>query len=129
MGGRRAVWSDRGVSSGNIATTLGETAIGFFWGNLLAIVLATVFVQVPAVERLLLRIAVASYCVPLVAIAPILVIVLPGNASKEVLAGLSVFFTTLTAAILGLRSADRSAIELIRAHSAAVPSSSCASCA
>ncbi|GAB1823615.1 ABC transporter permease [Herbidospora sp. RD11066] len=109
-----AIWTDRNVYSGNIATTLSETAIGFFWGNLLAIVLAMVFVQVPAMERVLLRIAVASYCVPLVAIAPILVIVLPGNAPKEVLAGLSVFFTTLTAAVLGLRSADRSTIELIR---------------
>ncbi|MBO3747452.1 ABC transporter permease subunit [Streptosporangiaceae bacterium NEAU-GS5] len=110
----QALWDDRDVYSGNLTTTLTEAGVGFFWGNLLAIVLAAVFVQVPAVERLLLRVAVASYCVPLVAIAPILVIVLPGNAPKEVLAGLSVFFTTLTAAVLGLRSADRSAIELIR---------------
>jgi len=110
----QAMWNDRQVYSGNIATTLTEAAVGFLWGNLLAIVLAAVFVQVPAVERLLLRIAVASYCVPLVAIAPILVIVLPGDVPKEALAGLSVFFTTLTAAVLGLRSADRSTIDLIR---------------
>ncbi|WP_405150831.1 ABC transporter permease subunit [Sphaerisporangium sp. NBC_01403] len=110
----QAIWDDRAIYSGNIATTLSEAAIGFLWGNLLAVALAAVFVQVPAVERLLLRIAVASYCVPLVAIAPILVIVLPGDVPKQALAGLSVFFTTLTAAVLGLRSADRSAIELIR---------------
>ncbi|MFC7643230.1 ABC transporter permease [Streptosporangium lutulentum] len=109
----QAMWEDRNIYSGNISTTLSEAAIGFFWGNVLAIALAGVFVQVPAVERLLLRIAVASYCVPLVAIAPILVVVLPGNAPKEALAGLSVFFTTLTAAVLGLRSADRSALDLI----------------
>ncbi|MEV6862049.1 ABC transporter permease subunit [Streptosporangium subroseum] len=109
----QAMWEDRNIYSGNISTTLSEAAIGFFWGNVLAVALAGVFVQVPAVERLLLRIAVASYCVPLVAIAPILVVVLPGNAPKEALAGLSVFFTTLTAAVLGLRSADRSALDLI----------------
>ncbi|AWS43024.1 ABC transporter permease [Streptosporangium sp. 'caverna'] len=109
----QAMWDDRNIYSGNISTTLSEAAIGFFWGNVLAVALAGVFVQVPAVERLLLRIAVASYCVPLVAIAPILVVVLPDNAPKEALAGLSVFFTTLTAAVLGLRSADRSALDLI----------------
>ncbi|ETK30778.1 ABC transporter permease [Microbispora sp. ATCC PTA-5024] len=110
----QALWDDRNIYSENMATTLSEAGIGFFWGNVLAVALAGVFVQVPAVERLLLRIAVASYCVPLVAIAPILVVVLPGDVPKEALAGLSVFFTTLTASVLGLRSADRNALDLVR---------------
>ena len=67
------------------------------------------------VERIVLKLAIASYCVPLVAIAPILVVVLPGDGPKVALAALAVFFTTLVAAVLGLRSMDAVNVDLIRA--------------
>ena len=49
----------------------------------------------PQVEKVLLRLAVASYCIPIIAIGPILVFALPGDRPKAVLAGLLVFFPTL----------------------------------
>ncbi|MFE9693121.1 ABC transporter permease [Micromonospora sp. NPDC005806] len=109
------IWQDRSAHEANMAVTLREAMVGYVWGNLAAILLAVLFVRLPAVERVLLRLAIASYCVPLVAIAPILVVVLPGDAPKEALAALSVFFTTLVATVVGLRSSDKAAVDLVHA--------------
>lgn len=98
----------------NVPSTLAAAGVGFVVGNALAILLGVVFVQIAWAERLLLRIAVASFCVPLVAIAPILVVILPGDGPKQALAALSVFFTTLIAVVLGLRSADAGSLQALR---------------
>ena len=63
---------------------------------------------------MLLKLAIAAYCAPLVAIAPILVVVLSGDGPKVALAALAVFFTTLVATVLGLRSVDAVSVDLIR---------------
>jgi len=110
----QAFIGDLAVYPVNVGSTLGAAAIGYVVGNVLALILGVVFVQVPWVERLLLRIGVASFCIPLVAIAPILVVVLSGSGPKIALAALSVFFTTLIAVILGLRAVDGSSTEVIR---------------
>jgi sulfonate transport system permease protein len=111
----KQMWDDRDFYRPNIATTLSEAAQGWLWGNLAAIAAGAVFVAVPLAERVLLRLAIASYCMPVIAIAPILQIVLGGNEPKVVLAALSVFFTTLVATMMGLRSADRGSIDMVRA--------------
>lgn len=98
----------------NAGATLLNAGIGYVVGNALAVLAAVVFVRSAWAERLLLRIAIASFCVPPVAIAPILVIVLPGDAPKQTLAALGVFFTTLMFCVLGLRSADRTSLDVVR---------------
>jgi ABC-type nitrate/sulfonate/bicarbonate transport system permease component len=98
----------------NIQTTVREAAVGWLWGNVLAIVIAVVFVQIPLVERALLKVAVASYCLPIVAIGPVLATLYSGDTPKVILAALSVFFTTLVGMLVGLRSADRTSLDLIR---------------
>jgi sulfonate transport system permease protein len=110
------LWDDRALYGPNIETTVREAALGYVWGNALAIALAITFVQVPLVEHALLRLAISTYCMPLVATGPILLIVFSGDTPKAVLAALSVFFTTLIAAVLGLRSADAASLDLIRAY-------------
>ena len=80
------LWADRGIYPLNAATTLREALLGYAIGNLAAILLASLFVELAIVERLVLKLAIASYCVPLVAIAPILVAVLPGDGPKVTLA-------------------------------------------
>ena len=100
----------------NIETTLREAGKGWLWGNLIAIVLAIAFVQIPLVERALLQLALASYCLPVIAIGPVLAVLFTGDTPKVILAALSVIFTTLVAALVGLRSADRTSLELIRAY-------------
>ena len=100
----------------NIETTLREAGLGWLWGNLIAIVLAIAFVQIPLVERALLQLALASYCLPVIAIGPVLAVLFSGDSSKVILAALSVIFTTLVGALVGLRSADRTSLDLIRAY-------------
>jgi sulfonate transport system permease protein len=106
---------DRSYLAENSAVTLREAMVGYLWGNAAAIMLAVVFVQSRTAERALLRLAIASYCVPLVAIAPVLVVALPGDGPKYTLAALAVFFTTLVATIVGLRSSDPTSLEVVRA--------------
>jgi ABC-type nitrate/sulfonate/bicarbonate transport system permease component len=112
----RQMWHDRSFYRPHIETTVREAAIGYFWGNLLAIGLAVLFVQVPLLEHGLLRLAIATYCMPLLAVGPILQIVFSGDSPKAALAALSVFFTTLIATLLGLRSADRASLDLIHVY-------------
>lgn len=109
------LWHDRASYPPNIRVTLREALIGYAWGNAIAILLGLLFELLPVVEGPLLRLAIASVNIPLVAIAPILVVVLSGDGPKVALAALSVFFTTLIATILGLRSADPLSLEVVRA--------------
>ena len=112
----RGMWNDRSLYSDNAPTTLREAGLGYLWGNLAALALAGVVSLVPFLEKTLLRIAITSYCLPIVAIAPVLNIVLNGDAPKATLAALSVFFTTLVGALLGLRSTDASSLDVVRAY-------------
>jgi ABC-type nitrate/sulfonate/bicarbonate transport system permease component len=110
-------WSDfrAGLYGKNISKTMKEAATGYVVANVLALVLGIAFVQLPIVEKALLRIAIASYCLPIIAIGPILTFVLHGDAPKSALAGLLVFFPTLVGVVVGLRSADTTTLDLIRA--------------
>lgn len=109
------IWDDRGSIRANAGTTLREALIGYAIGNLVAIALGLLFDLVPALEGPLLRVAIAAFNIPLVALAPILVVTLSGDGPKAALAALSVFFTTLIAMLLGLKSADATALALVRA--------------
>lgn len=100
----------------NIQTTVWEATKGFFWGNLLAISLAMLVLLAPIIERPLIQLSVVSYCLPIVAIGPIFAIVFSGEVPKVALAGMAVFFTTLVGMLLGLRSADPTSLDLIRAY-------------
>ncbi|WP_454858676.1 ABC transporter permease [Promicromonospora soli] len=106
----------------NFGGTVIEALIGFAWGNGLALVLAALVLLTPRLEPVISQIAVISYCVPTIAILPILYIVLgppdPGEPAPTavVLAALSVFFTTVVGAVLGFRSADRAALDVVRVY-------------
>ncbi len=110
------LWDNWSLLWVNAGTTVSEAAQGWLWGNVLAIGLALVFVVSPQVEASLLRLAIASYCMPIIAIAPILNIVFNGDQPKVVLAGVSVFFTTLVGMSAGLRSADQLTLDLVHAY-------------
>ena len=99
----------------NFFATAWVAARGWFWGDLAAIVLAVLFVQFRIVERLLERLALVLYCLPLVAVMPLLQLTFDPDTARVVLAGLSVFFTTLVGTLLGLRSADPGQLTVIRA--------------
>jgi sulfonate transport system permease protein len=112
----RGFWDFRSLIQQNTGITMAEALQGYLWGNVLAIILALLFVLVPPIEAALLRLAIASYCIPIIAIAPILNIVFSGDRPKIVLAAMSVFFTTLVGMVAGLRSADQANLDLVRAY-------------
>lgn len=100
----------------NARATITAAAIGYFWGNLFAIALAVVALTIPMVAKPIMQIGVFSYCLPIVAIGPLFAIVFDEGVARVVLAGLSVFFTTLVAVGTGLRAADRTSLDLVTAY-------------
>src|SRR4029077_16060817 len=78
--------------------------------------LAFICLLVPPFERPLLRVGIASYCLSVIAIGPVLQILFNGENPKIILAALSVFFTTLVGTLVGLRSADSISLDLIHVY-------------
>lgn len=99
-----------------VRQTGGRALPGYVVGNGVALALALVVLLVPATEKVVMQIAVATYCLPLLAVGPILTLTLTGNHPMQALAGLFVVFTTLVGTILGLRSADATSLDLVRAY-------------
>lgn len=103
----------------NAMPTIVESVGGFALGNLVAIAAALAFVHSNALERALYPVAVAVRTLPIVAIAPIFVLLLGnGYAPKIAIAALITFFPTLVNMVEGLESADPQALELMHVLSA-----------
>jgi NitT/TauT family transport system permease protein len=99
--------------------TLSEAVGGFVFGAALGIVLAVVFVHAPLLERALVPYVVASQTVPIIAIAPMVVIWLQaGWLSVAVISAYLTFFPVTIAGIRGLRSPDPRALELMSSYAA-----------
>src|SRR5512140_1260065 len=95
--------------------TLLEVLLGLLFGVGLATVLGYLVAKSQALERILAPYLVASQAVPLVAIAPLLVIWFgPGIFSKVLICALIVFFPVLVNTVVGLRAVPRSLNELMR---------------
>ncbi|MHC9291535.1 ABC transporter permease [Mycobacterium sp. LTG2003] len=100
----------------HVPVTLASASVGYFWGNLVAIGCAALVTTVPALEKLVLQAGIASACIPLIAIAPILAACFDGMVTSAIMAAVSVFFTTLVGSINGLRQADSLSKDLVRAY-------------
>ena len=107
------------VLLGAAAFTLREALAGFLAGAVLGLLLGIVFVQSRLLERAFVPYVVASQTVPIIAIAPIVVIYLGAHwESVAIIAAYLTFFPVTVAALRGLRSADPRAFELLRAVAA-----------
>ena len=103
----------------NVVATTIEAVGGFLLGNAVAVLLAILFIHHRPTERVLYPVAVAIRTVPIIAIAPILVLLLGnGYAPKIVIAALISFFPTLVNMVRGLEAVEPSALELMRVLSA-----------
>jgi NitT/TauT family transport system permease protein len=95
--------------------TLSEVLAGLAMGVSVAVVLGYGLAKVQWIEQILSPYIVASQSVPVVAIAPLLVIWLgPGLLSKVMIAALVVFFPVLINTIVGLRSVPEDLHTLMR---------------
>jgi NitT/TauT family transport system permease protein len=99
----------------NALITLGEVLSGLVLGVSVATTLGYLLARFPAVERLLSPYVVASQSIPIVAIAPLLVIWFgPGLFSKVLICALIVFFPVLVNTVVGLRSVPEDLRDLMR---------------
>jgi NitT/TauT family transport system permease protein len=95
--------------------TLQEVLLGLVLGLSLAISTGYFLAKSQAVEKILSPYIVASQSIPIVAIAPLLVIWLgPGILSKILTSALIVFFPVLVNTIVGLRSVPRELYDLMK---------------
>jgi NitT/TauT family transport system permease protein len=95
--------------------TLAEVLLGLFAGTFSAMLLGYLVAKSRLFEQLISPFLVASQAIPIVALAPLLVIWFgPGMFSKVLICGLIVFFPVLVNTVVGLRAVPRSLHELMR---------------
>ena len=119
------VWKSflRLAADGSLLThtlvTLMEILLGLLAGVVLATVLGYVVAKSRLLENLLAPYLVASQAVPLVAIAPLLVIWFgPGMFSKVLICALIVFFPVLVNTVVGVRAVPPALYDLMHSRRA-----------
>jgi NitT/TauT family transport system permease protein len=103
------------------AVTAQSTLVGFVLGALLGVLLAAAIVHSRTLDRALLPWIVASQTVPVLAIAPIVLVILgslglSGVAPKAAIAMYLCFFPVTVAMVQGLRSPQRIETELLHIY-------------
>jgi NitT/TauT family transport system permease protein len=99
----------------NALVTFSEVLLGLLLGSVAAVSLGYLLAKSPAIERWLSPYIVASQAIPIVAIAPLLVIWIgPGLSAKVLICALIVFFPELINTIIGLRSVPEDLRDLMR---------------
>ncbi len=99
--------------------TLQEVVFGLLLGLSAAIITGYLLAKSRVVERILSPYIVASQSIPIVAIAPLLVIWLgPGIFSKILTSALIVFFPVLVNTVVGLKTVPRELYDLMRSLNA-----------
>lgn len=115
----RSFAENRDLIAWHAQATLVAVIAGFAIGFALAVVLGYVIYRSPTLERLLTPYIVASQAVPIIAIAPLLIVFLgAGTRMKVLAAALIVFFPMLVNTVVGLRSINPAYRELMRALTA-----------
>jgi NitT/TauT family transport system permease protein len=105
------------------AITLEETLIGFLIGAALGVGLAVLIVSVRWLERSMMPWIVASQTIPIIALAPMIVVILnqfevTGVAPKAAIAAYLSFFPITVGMVKGFRSPDPLQLDLMRTYSA-----------
>jgi NitT/TauT family transport system permease protein len=103
--------------------TLSSTLVGFAMGALLGIVLAILIVHVRTLERSLMPWIISSQTIPILAVAPIVIVVLgsigiTGLIPKAIISAYLCFFPVTIGMVKGLSSPDVMQRDLMRTYSA-----------
>jgi NitT/TauT family transport system ATP-binding protein len=107
--------SERIVLS-NLFVTARESLLGFLLGSSAAFLLGYMLAKFRTAERVLSPYIVALQAIPIVALAPLLIIWFGfGMETKVLIASLVIFFPILINSVVGIRSADREIMELLTA--------------
>ncbi|GAA3097123.1 ABC transporter permease [Rhizobium viscosum] len=103
--------------------TLSSTALGFALGTLLGIVIAVGIIHIKALDRSLMPWIIASQTVPILAIAPMVIVVLgsiniTGLLPKALISTYLSFFPVTVGMVKGLRSPEVMHLDLMRTYNA-----------
>ncbi len=101
--------------------TLAPTLLGFLMGTGLGILLATVIVHVLSMEKSLMPWVITSQTIPILAIAPMVILVLDavgirGLLPKALISMYLSFFPVTVGMVKGLRSPDKMHLDLLRTY-------------
>lgn len=97
--------------------TLGDAGIGFVTGMVIAVLIAASFMIIKPFEFAFMPIAMLLRSVPLVAMAPVLLLIFgQGKLGIATIGAIVVLFPVLVNMVLGLRSASPLSLDLIRAN-------------
>jgi ABC-type nitrate/sulfonate/bicarbonate transport system permease component len=90
-----------------LGQTMADAAIGFICGLAVAVVIATLFTLFRGVEHAMMPMAMLLRSVPLVAMAPIIILIFGREtAAVGAMGGIVVLFPALVTIVMGLRSAS-----------------------
>ena len=103
--------------------TLSSTALGFAFGTLLGIVIAVAIIHIKALDRSLMPWIIASQTVPILAVAPMIIVVLgsiniTGLIPKALISTYLSFFPVAVGMVKGLRSPEVMHLDLMRTYNA-----------
>ena len=103
--------------------TLSSTLLGFAIGSLLGILLAVIILHAASLEKSLMPWLIASQTIPIVALAPMVVVVLnainiTGIIPKALISTYLSFFPVTVGVVTGLRSPDPIHLDLLRTYNA-----------
>jgi NitT/TauT family transport system permease protein len=103
--------------------TVSATLLGFVFGTVLGILLAVGIVHNRAMDMSVMPWAIASQTIPILAIAPMIIVVLnsvgvQGLVPKAIISAYLSFFPVVVGMVAGLRSPDEMQLDLMRTYNA-----------
>jgi len=115
----RAFLEVRGLLPGHIRTTMTEAIVGLCYAAAIGVLLAIVIAAVPLVRRVLYPLLVVSQTLPMVVLAPLLIVWFGfGMTPKIIVVALVGFFPIVVSTADGLAGADREMVGLVRSMGA-----------
>jgi NitT/TauT family transport system permease protein len=130
MTGRRGWWNTGTLSNRSLIyhgwITLSATLLGFAIGSALGIALAVGIVYNRAMDASVMPWAIASQTIPILAIAPMIIVVLnavgiSGLIPKAIISTYLSFFPVVVGMVKGLRAPDHMQLDLMKTYSASGP--------
>jgi NitT/TauT family transport system permease protein len=127
VAGRRGIVQSGSLSNRGLVlhawVTLSATMLGFLIGSGFGILLAVGIVHNRAMDASVMPWAIASQTIPIVAIAPMIIVVLnsvgvAGLVPKAIIAAYLSFFPVVVGMVKGLRSPDGMQLDLLRTYNA-----------
>ncbi|MCB1396612.1 MAG: ABC transporter permease [Rhodobacteraceae bacterium] len=126
--GRRGIWNSGSLSNRSLIyhgwVTLTATMLGFVIGTGAGILLAIGIVYNKAMDASVMPWAIASQTIPIIALAPMIIVVLnsvgiSGVVPKAIIAAYLSFFPVVVGMVKGLRAPDGMQLDLMKTYSAA----------